>query len=69
MQLIAGVSYGTVVAFELAVTSALFGLIWIVQVVHYPLFGRVGREGFAAYESAHRGRKTILGKIAQLRGE
>ena len=31
----------------------LTGLIWIVQVVHYPLFASVGREGFGSYESAH----------------
>jgi hypothetical protein len=31
----------------------LTGLIWIVQVVHYPLFASVGRDGFASYESAH----------------
>ncbi len=31
----------------------LTGLIWIVQVVHYPLFASVGRDGFPAYESAH----------------
>ena len=43
------------VAFVASLSSSWFmaGLIWIVQVVHYPLFGRVGREGFAAYESAH----------------
>ncbi len=29
------------------------GLIWFVQVVHYPLFGRVGRESFAEYSLAH----------------
>ncbi len=29
------------------------GLIWFVQIVHYPLFGQVGQEGFSAYESAH----------------
>jgi uncharacterized membrane protein len=42
-------------AFVASLVSSWFmaGLIWIVQVVHYPLFGRVGREGFAAYESAH----------------
>jgi hypothetical protein len=28
-------------------------LIWFVQVVHYPLFGGVGREGFSAYEQRH----------------
>jgi uncharacterized membrane protein len=42
-------------AFVASLVSSWFmaGLIWIVQVVHYPLFGRVGRDGFAAYESAH----------------
>jgi uncharacterized membrane protein len=42
-------------AFVASLASSWFmaGLIWIVQVVHYPLFGRVGREGFAVYESAH----------------
>ena len=47
-------STGTL-AFVASLASSWFmcGLIWIVQVVHYPLFGRVGREGFAAYEAAH----------------
>jgi hypothetical protein len=31
----------------------LAGLIWTIQLVHYPLFSRAGRDGFAAYESAH----------------
>lgn len=29
------------------------GVIWIVQVVHYPLFARVGAAGYAAYQGAH----------------
>lgn len=29
------------------------GLIWFVQVVHYPLFNSVGAERFAAYEAKH----------------
>lgn len=29
------------------------GVIWFVQVVHYPLFGKVGAQGFAAYSEAH----------------
>jgi hypothetical protein len=32
-----------------AATWALVGLIWVVQLVQYPLFARVGREAFAAY--------------------
>lgn len=29
-------------------TWFMTGLIWLVQAVQYPLFVRVGREGFAA---------------------
>ena len=36
-----------------AATWFLVGLIWIIQVVHYPLFARVGEDGFVAYEAAH----------------
>lgn len=31
----------------------MVGLIWFVQIVHYPLFGRVGRDVFANYSRAH----------------
>lgn len=31
----------------------MVGLIWFVQVVHYPLFGRVGAEDFPTYAEAH----------------
>ena len=34
-------------------TLFMTGLIWFVQVVHYPLFASVGREQFPAYEDAH----------------
>ena len=40
------------------VTVALCGLIWFVQVVHYPLMARVGSAGFATYEAAHVRRTT-----------
>lgn len=29
------------------------GLIWFVQVVHYPLFAAVGAAGFTGYHAAH----------------
>ncbi|MEM1270514.1 MAG: hypothetical protein AAF752_11220 [Bacteroidota bacterium] len=38
---------------HLAATLFMTGVIWIVQVVHYPLFAGVGIERFAAYEAAH----------------
>lgn len=36
-----------------AVTWTLVGLIWTVQVVHYPLFDRVKRDGFQRFERDH----------------
>lgn len=36
-----------------AATLYMTGLIWFVQVVHYPLFAKVGAEGFASYERSH----------------
>ncbi len=40
-------------ALQLAATLYMTGLIWFVQVVHYPLFQRVGADQFLAYEQAH----------------
>lgn len=34
-------------------TVFMTGVIWIVQILHYPLFNMVGRQNFAAYEAAH----------------
>ncbi len=34
-------------------TLYMTGLIWFVQVVHYPLMARVGSEGFTEYEKHH----------------
>ncbi len=31
----------------------MIGIIWFVQVVHYPLFSRVGVDGYPAYQAAH----------------
>jgi hypothetical protein len=38
---------------NLAATLAMTGIIWFVQVVHYPLFASVGADAFARYESLH----------------
>ena len=38
---------------QLASTLPLVGLIWLVQVVSYPLFARVGAAEFAAYHATH----------------
>ena len=37
---------------------AMFGLLWFVQIVHYPLFSLVGAEGFTTYELQHQRRTT-----------
>ena len=38
---------------NLGATLFMFGVITLVQVVHYPLFARVGAQAFAAYEASH----------------
>ncbi|QDT39847.1 hypothetical protein [Stratiformator vulcanicus] len=43
-----------------AATWYLVGLIWTVQVVHYPLFGNVGVEKFVDYEREHTERISFV---------
>ena len=43
-----------------ATTFALIGLIWTIQLVHYPLFAEVGRENFPKYHARHCRRITPL---------
>ena len=42
------------------VTWALAGLIWFVQIVHYPLFAEVGATAFPAYHAAHTRLTTLV---------
>lgn len=39
---------------HLLATLLMTGIIWYVQVVHYPLFAQVGASGFRQYEALHR---------------
>lgn len=41
-------------------TFAMTGLIWFVQVVHYPLFRSVGAPGYAAYQAEHMRLTTLV---------
>jgi hypothetical protein len=41
-------------------TWAMVGAIWIVQVVHYPLFARVGEGGWTLYARAHQSLITAV---------
>lgn len=38
---------------HLFMTIYMTGIIWMVQIVHYPLMGRVGEAYFVAYERSH----------------
>ena len=50
----------TALVLHCAATWALAGLIWTVQLVSYPLFGRVGREAFPRYHAGHMQRITLV---------
>ena len=43
---------------QLASTLPLVGLIWTIQLVHYPLFELVGEDTQVAYQKAHMSRIT-----------
>lgn len=47
-------SFGNaVLLIHAAATLLMVGLIWFVQIVHYPLFAQVGRDEFEKYEQHH----------------
>jgi len=48
----------TALLVQLASTLFMVGLIWFVQIVHYPLFAAVPESASAAYERAHTERTT-----------
>lgn len=45
---------------HLGSTWFMVGLIWLIQIVHYPLFARVSQEQFALYEREHSRRITYI---------
>jgi len=49
-----------------AATLFMTGLIWFVQIVHYPLFEKVGRTEFSGYEAAHQRLTTYVVAPAML---
>ena len=42
-----------IVAAHLFATFAMTGIIWFVQIVHYPMLARLPHENFAALEREH----------------
>ena len=51
---------------QLAATLYLTGLIWVIQVVHYPLMNRVPGDGFAAFHAAHARRISVVVVVPML---
>lgn len=49
-----------VLTVHLLATAAMVGLIWFVQIVHYPLFAAVGVDGFAVYAQEHQRRTSFV---------
>ena len=45
---------------QVAATFVMVGVIWFVQIVHYPLMARVSASEFAAYEREHQNRTTFV---------
>ncbi len=45
---------------NLVSTCYMVGLIWMVQVVHYPLFAKVGAEKFVQYQTSHQSLTTLV---------
>jgi hypothetical protein len=43
----------TLLLTQLLATAMMTGIIWFVQIVHYPLFLKIPTEGFVAYEQSH----------------
>jgi len=53
-------SASVLVTTHLVSTLFMVGMIWTVQLVHYPLMALVGREHFASYEAAHAPRMAAV---------
>lgn len=49
-----------VVLASIASTLFMAGIIWFVQLVHYPLFASVGQGQFARYETENTGRTSWI---------
>jgi len=63
-------SLNLLIVLHLAATFGMTGLIWFVQIVHYPMMGKYREEDFAAIEKEHCDRTgfvvapLMLGEVA-----
>ena len=54
----------TMLQLHAAITAALVGLIWTVQIVIYPLFSRIGTEAFRNYHQSYMARiGSVVGPL------
>ncbi len=54
----------TILLFNVVSTLFMVGLIWMVQVVHYPLFNDIGEGSFVLYQRRHqRNISYIVGPV------
>ena len=45
---------------NVAATLFMVGLIWMVQIVHYPLFDEVGEQNYVRYQQRHQSNITYV---------
>lgn len=45
--------YAMILFAHLLATAVMFGIIWFVQIIHYPLMAMVKEENFSFYEKEH----------------
>ena len=53
-------TFDAVLVLHATAASYMTGLIWFVQVAHYPLFPRVGTDAFVAYERSYTPRVGVV---------
>ena len=56
----------TIFWINVASTWFLVGLIWLIQIVHYPLFGYVGTKEFITFHENHKIRITPVVGIVMI---
>lgn len=53
-------SWLALTAVHLAATGFLAGLIWTIQLVHYPSFDRIADDGYAEFQQEHMAKMGVL---------
>lgn len=56
----------TIFKMHYSLTLYMTGLIWIIQVIHYPLFKLVGAENYVVYHKSHIQRTSVVIAVPML---